>query len=196
MLSGDVHAPAQYNNDSEINPPMRLLYSTLAAAVLMTTATAKAMEINGQTSFVTVPTKAKLTNYRWHAFECCAVYYVTLDFPEGADADLGGINLQQIRGAQAAFYYGAVPVQAFIGTPRRQGRSLDVQAEFSNDARSINVIFESAVTPGDTVTIAFQAGVNPPGDLYTFSLTAIPAGPNPIHQMVGVVQMEIFEPVF
>ena len=71
-----------------------------------------------------------------------------------------------------------------------------MQAEFSNDARSIDVIFESAVTPGDTVTIAFQAGVNPPGDLYTFSLTAIPAGPNPIHQMVGVIQMEIFEPVY
>ena len=175
---------------------MRLLSSTLAAAVLMAAATAKAMEINGQTSFVTVPTKANLTNYRWHAFECCAVYYVTLDFPEGADADLGGIKLQQIRGAQSAFYYGAVPVQAFLGTPRRQGRSLDVKAEFSNDTRSVDVRFESAVTPGDIVTIAFQAGVNPPDDLYTFSLTAIPAGPNPIHQMVGVVQMEIFEPVF
>ena len=97
---------------------MRLLSSTLAAVVLMTATTAKAVEINGQSSFVTVPTKAKLTNYQWHAFECCAVYYVTLDFPEGADADLGGINLQQICGAQATFYYGAVPVQAFIGTPR------------------------------------------------------------------------------
>ena len=175
---------------------MRLLTSTLAAAVLITAASAKAVEINGQTSFVTVPTKAKLTNYRWHAFECCAVYYVTLEFPEGADADLGGINLQQIRGAQAAFYYGAVPVQAFIGTPRRQGRSLEVQALFSHDARSVDVRFRSEVKPGDTVTIAFQAGVNPPDDIYTFSLTAIPAGPNPIHQMVGVVQMEIFEPVF
>ena len=175
---------------------MRLLSSTLAAAVLMTATTAKAVEINGQTSFVAVPTKAKLTNYRWYAFECCAVYYVTLDFPEGADADLGGIKLQQIRGAQSAFYYGAVPVQAFIGTPRRQGRSLDVQAKFSDDARSIDVRFESEVTPGDTITTAFQAGVNPPDDIYTFSLTAIPAGPNPIHQMVGVVQMEIFEPVF
>ena len=52
------------------------------------------------------------------------------------------------------------------------------------------------MTPGDTVTIAFQAGVNPPDGLYTFSLTAIPAGPNPIHQMVGVIQMGIFEPVY
>ena len=174
---------------------MRFLTSTLAAAVLMTISTAKAVEINDQSSFVAVPTKAKLTNYRWHAFECCAVYYVTLDFPDGAGADLGGIQLQQIRGAQAAFYYGAVPVKAFIGTPRREGRSVEVQANFSNDARSVDVRFESAVRPGETVTIAFEAGVNPPDDLYTFSLTAIPAGPNPIEQMVGVVQMEIFSPV-
>ena len=175
---------------------MRFLTSTLAAAVLMTIATAKALEINGQTSFVAVPTKAKLTNYRWHAFECCAVYYVTLELPEGAGADLGAINLQQIRGAQAAFYFGAVPVKAFIGVPRRQGRSVEVKAEFGDDARSVNIRVESAVMPGETITLAFEAGVNPPEDLYTFSLTAIPTGPNPIHQMVGVIQMEIFNPVY
>ena len=175
---------------------MRLLTSTLAAAVLMTATTAKAVEIDGQTSFVAVPTQAKLTNYRWYAFECCAVYYVTLEFPGGAGADLGGIYLEQILGAQPAFYYGAVPVKAFIGTPRRQGKSVEVQAKFSHDARSIDVRFESAVKPGDVVTIAFQTGVNPPEDIYTFSLTAVPAGPNPIHQMVGVIQMEIFEPMY
>jgi hypothetical protein len=175
---------------------MRLLTSTLAAALLMTTTPGGAVEINGQTSFVAVPTKAKLTNYRWYAFECCAVYYVTLEFPEGAGADLGGVDLQQIRGAQAAFYYGPVPVQAFIGTPRHQGKALEARAEFSDDARSVDVRFTTAVTPGETVTIAFQAGVNPPEDLYTFSVTAVPAGPNPIDQMVGVIQMEIFEPVY
>ena len=175
---------------------MRLLTSTLAAALLMTTTPGGAVEINGQTSFVAVPTKAKLTNYRWYAFECCAVYYVTLEFPEGAGADLGGVDLQQIRGAQAAFYYGPVPVQAFIGTPRHQGEALEARAEFSDDARSVDVRFTTEVKPGETVTIAFQAGVNPPEDLYTFSVTAVPAGPNPIDQMVGVIQMEIFEPVY
>ena len=174
---------------------MRRLSSTLTAVLLTACTATQAVEINGQSSFVAVPTKAKLTNYRWYAFECCAVYYVTLEFPVGAGADLAGITLQQIRGAQAAFYYGAVPVNAFIGTPRQQGRSLEVSAEFSDDARSVDVRFLSAVTPGETVTVAFQAGLNPPDDLYTFSLAAVPKGPNPIHQMVGVVQMKIFEPM-
>ena len=176
--------------------PMRLLLSSLATALLLVTTAGKAIEINGQTSFVAVPTKAKLTNYRWYAFECCATYYITLEVPEGAGADLAGISLGQIRGAQPAFFYGAVPVKAFIGTPRQQGRSIKVSAEFSNDARSIDVRMETSVNPGETVTIAFQAGVNPPQDVYTFSLEAVPAGPNPIRQMVGVVQMEIFEPVY
>ena len=76
---------------------MRFLTSTLAAAVLMTISTAKAVEINGQSSFVAVPTKAKLTNYRWHAFECCAVYYVTLKiilhFKVLQDISLNLVNL-------------------------------------------------------------------------------------------------------
>ena len=172
--------------------PMRLLSTTLIAAALIGASSVEAVEINGQTSFVAVPTKAKLTNYSWYAFQGAAVYYLTLEFPEGAGTDLGGINLEQIQG-QNAFSYGAVPVQAFIGTPRHQGRSLDVEAEFSDDARSVDVKFSSVVNPGDSVTIAFQAGVNPPQGFYTFSVTAIPAGPNPVHQMVGVVDMKIFQ---
>ena len=151
----------------------------------------RSLELNGQTSFVAVPTKAKLVNYQWYAFEGRAIYYVVLEFPQGADAGLGGISLEQIRGVQPAFSYGAVPVKAFIGTPRREGRTIPAVAEFSNQARSINVQFEEPISPGNTVTVAFKAGTNPPADLYTFTLAAIPFGPSPIPQVVGVVQMTI-----
>jgi len=50
------------------------------------------------------------------------------------------------------------------------------------------------VAPGNTVTVAFQLGRNPPEGLYSFSLSAIPAGPNPIPQVVGVLQMDILQP--
>ena len=189
MTRGSAHL----NNDPLINPlPMRFLSATLIAAALISTSSVEAVEINGQTSFVAVPTKAKLTNYRWYAFQGAAVYYLTLELPEDAGTDLGGINLEQIQG-QNAFSYGAVPVKAFIGTPRHQGSALDVEAEFSDDSRSVDVKFLSAVNPGDTVTIALQAGVNPPAGFYTFSVTAIPAGPNPVHQMVCIVDMKIFQ---
>ncbi|QNJ05486.1 secreted protein of unknown function DUF2808 [Synechococcus sp. MEDNS5] len=170
---------------------MRLIPTVLATTLMLAPLPARSLEINGQTSFVAVPTKARLVNYRWYAFEGRAVYYVVLDFPEGADAALGGISLEQIRGVQPAFLYGAVPVKAFIGTPRRESRAIPTVAEFSNQSRTVNVQFKEPVAPGNTVTVAFKAGTNPPADLYTFTLAAIPFGPSPIPQVVGVVQMDI-----
>lgn len=173
---------------------MSLIYSALTAALMLVAIPARALEINGQTSFVAVPTKARLVNYQWYAFEGRATYYVVLDFPQGAEVGLGGISLEQIRGVQPAFQYGAVPVRAFLGTPRKEGRNIPTAAEFSIESRTVNVQFKEPVEPGNTVTVAFKAGTNPPADLYTFTLAAIPFGPSPIPQVVGVIQMDIHTP--
>ena len=170
------------------------LATSLMAALLTSLAPVRSFELNGQTSFVAVPTKAKLVNYQWYAFQSRAVVYVVLEFPAGAEAALGAINLEQIRGVQPAFRRGAVPVRAFLGTPRREGEAIAAEAEFTDKARSVMVRFPQAVAPGNTVTVAFQLGTNPPEGLYSFSLTAIPAGPDPIPQLVGVLQMDILQP--
>ncbi len=170
------------------------LATSLTVALLSSLAPVRSVDLNGQTSFVAVPTKAKLVNYQWYAFQGKAVIYVVLEFPAGAEAGLGAINLDQIRGVQPAFRRGAVPVRAFLGTPRREGEAIAADAEFSDRARNVVVRFPQAVPPGNTVTVAFQLGTNPPADLYTFSLSAIPAGPDPIPQLVGVLQMDILQP--
>ena len=170
------------------------LATSLTVALLSSLAPVRSVDLNGQTSFVAVPTKAKLVNYQWYAFQGNAVIYVVLEFPAGAEAGLGAINLDQIRGVQPAFRRGAVPVRAFLGTPRREGEAIAADAEFSDRARNVVVRFPQAVPPGNTVTVAFQLGTNPPADLYTFSLSAIPAGPDPIPQLVGVLQMDILQP--
>ena len=170
------------------------LATSLTVALLSSLAPVRSVDLNGQTSFVAVPTKAKLVNYQWYAFQGKAVIYVVLEFPAGAEAGLGAINLGQIRGVQPAFRRGAVPVRAFLGTPRREGEAIAADAEFSDRARNVVVRFPQAVSPGNTVTVAFQLGTNPPADLYTFSLSAIPAGPDPIPQLVGVLQMDILQP--
>jgi len=170
------------------------LATSLTAALLTSLAPVRSLELNGQTSFVAVPTKAKLVNYQWYAFQSRAVAYVVLEFPAGAEAGLGAISLEQIRGVHPAFRWGAVPVRAFLGTPRREGDAIAAEAEFTDKARSVMVRFPQAVAPGNTVTVAFQLGRNPPEGLYTFSLSAIPAGPNPIPQVVGVLQMDILQP--
>ena len=154
---------------------------------------ADAFELRGRTHFLTVPTHTRLINYRKVAFEGGAVFYLLLDHPSGADAGLGGLDLKQIRGVHPAFYYGPVQPTAFLGRPRREGLSVPVSATFASDNRSLAIRFQEPVAPGATVTVAFRVGVNPPADLYTFSVTALPWGKRPIAQTVGVVQMGIDE---
>jgi len=170
---------------------MRLIYSTIVTALLLTPINTRAIEINGQTSFVEVPTKVKLTNYKWYAFESGAKYYFTLELPKGADASLGGINLQQIQGVQSAFYRGPVQPQAFYGSPRRSGQSIPVSASFKNNARSINISFAEPVSPGSKITVIFNVRRNPPAGLYLYSVSARPWGTKPISQDVGVARMSI-----
>ena len=57
---------------------------SLTVALLSSQAPVRSLELNGQTSFVAVPTKAKLVNYQWYAFQGRAVVYVLLEFPAGA----------------------------------------------------------------------------------------------------------------
>jgi len=167
--------------------------ASLSVALLGATPGLKALEVDGQTSFVAVPTKAKLINYRWYAFEGGAVMYLVMDLPAGAEVGLGGISLEQIRGVQPALYYGAIQPTAFLGTPRREGAPVAVHASFSDEARSISLRFPEPVSPGSTVTVAFNIGVNPPADIYMYAVSATPWGPNPIAQSVGVVQMSILD---
>ena len=152
---------------------------------------ADAFELRGRTHFLTVPTHTRLINYRKVAFEGGAVFYLLLDHPSGADAGLGGLDLKQIRGVHPAFYYGPIQPTAFLGHPRRRGSSVPVTANFSTHNRSVSIRFQKPVPPGSTVTVAFRVGINPPADLYTFSVSALPWGEQPVAQSVGVVQMGI-----
>lgn len=172
---------------------MHALATALTATLMLSATAAPALEINGRTSFVSVPTRVQLINYRKVAFSGRAVFYLVLDLPSGAEAGLGGIELSQIRGVHSAFYVGPVQPTAFLGRPRQNGASIPVRAQFSDDNRSIAIHFDDPVPPGKTVTVAFAVGINPPADIYTFSVTARPWGPQPIPQTVGVVQMGIDE---
>ena len=160
---------------------------------IITRSACMGIEINHSTSFVEVPTEIRLINYSWYAFEGGAKYNFVLNFPLGAQASLGGIELQQIRGVSPAFYYGPVSPKAYLGIPRKRGESIPVSADFSNDNRNISIKFPQPILPGSTITIEFNVVTNPPMDLYLFSVSAVPFGPNPIVQDVGVVQMNILE---
>lgn len=100
---------------------MLRLTAGLAAALLLLPSAGPTLEINGQTNFVAVPTKAKLTNFRWYAFDCCAVFYLTVHLPEGANADLKHLNLEQIRGFNRRFI--TVPFPSMLSSAHRGKRA-------------------------------------------------------------------------
>ena len=171
----------------------RITSTLISASLLLMPLRTEAMEINGTTHFVEVPTKISLINYSWYAFESGAKINFVLGLPKGADAKLGGMNIEQIRGASPAFYFGPVKPKSYLGKPRSKGSEIPVSAIFSEDNRNIIIEFKKPISPGETVTVEFNIVTNPPMDLYVFSVSAIPWGPNPTSQDVGVVQMNIIE---
>ncbi|QEY31315.1 DUF2808 domain-containing protein [Synechococcus sp. RSCCF101] len=155
---------------------------------------ARAIELRGQTFFLEPPTKVRLRNYRWQRGAGGAEVFITLDLPTGAGVSLGGLTVQQIRGVEAALEGGIRRAHAFIGRPRARGAELPVSVEASEDARLVAVRFPEPVPPGTQVTVAFPIGINPAADLYMFTVAALPAGPGPVSQPVGVVRMSVFTP--
>jgi hypothetical protein len=171
------------------------LIATTLTAALLGGADAHGLVVGGRTSFVAVPTRAELINFCDTAFCSGAEYFLVMPLPQGADAGLGGISLQQIRGVSPAFHLGPVQPTAFLGRPRHQGSEIAVSADFSEDYREVSIHFEEPVPPGETITVAFRVNINPPADFYVFSVAASPWGPAPISQPVGVVSMSVFSPV-
>lgn len=158
--------------------------------------TIQALEIRGQTSFVAVPTPIKFVNYASKAWQSGARYNFTISLPLDADASLGMLSLEQIQGAESAFYRREVKPKAYYGNHKRTGNidEIPITAHYGNHGRLINVKFKQPIKPGQTITVTFNVLRNPPSGLYMWAVNAIPAGPSPISQPVGVVRMMVYQP--
>jgi len=155
----------------------------------------QALELGGSTQFLRAPSKVSLTSYTTDVGQSPAEYFFTLSLDEQAGASLGGMTIQQIRGADWQFPFAVERTRAFLGVPRREGRQIPVQASFDAAARRFTLTFPGPVPPGATVTVSLRPWVNPiQADSYLFQVTAIPAGPNPVTSPVGVGTLRIYQP--
>lgn len=172
-------------------PPLAALSLAIAAAV----PSGRAMELGGRTQFVRAPWKVILTSYTTNVGQSPAEYFFTLSLDETAGASLGGMTIQQIRGADWQFPFAVERTHAFLGVPRREGRRIPVQAAFDPGARRFTLSFPEPVPPGATVTVSLRPWFNPvQADTYLFQVTAIPAGPEPLPSPVGVGTLRIYQP--
>jgi hypothetical protein len=171
--------------------PLATLSLLLASAV----PGAQALELGGRTAFVRAPWKVILTSYTTNVGQSPAEYFFTLSLDELAGASLGGLTIQQTRGADWQFPFSVERTRAFLGVPRREGRPIPVQTSFDPGARRFTLNFPEPVPPGATVTVSLRPWFNPnQADTYLFQVTASPAGPGPVASPVGVGTLRIYQP--
>lgn len=156
---------------------------------------ARALELGDRSAFVRAPWKVTLTSYTTNVGQSPAEYFFTLSLDELAGASLGGLTIQQTRGADWQFPFAVERTRAFLGAPRREGRQVPVLASFEPAARRFTLQFPEPVPPGATVTVSLRPWFNPvQADTYLFQVTAIPAGPGPVASPVGVGTLRIYQP--
>ncbi|MEB3264520.1 MAG: DUF2808 domain-containing protein [Synechococcus sp.] len=154
---------------------------------------AGALELNGSTVFVRAPWKVDLRSYRTNVFERWAEYYFTLTLPEDAGASLGGLTIQQTRGADWQFPFSAERTKAFLGEPRREGAPIPVEAQFDPDLRRITLRFPEPIPPGSRFTVVLVPWHNPSqADTYLFQVEALPSGERPVPSPVGTATLRIY----
>ncbi|KAF0652862.1 hypothetical protein L107_11940 [Cyanobium sp. Copco_Reservoir_LC18] len=187
----DVSARAPLGGLRRLVPPLAVLTLAMAAAA----PAALAQEPGGRTQFLRAPWKVTLTSYTTNVGQSPAEYFFTLSLEAGAGASLGGMTIQQIRGADWQFPFAVERTRAFLGVPRREGPRIPVQAGFDPAARRFDLSFPEPVPPGATVTVSLRPWTNPvQADTYLFQVTAIPAGPGPVPSPVGVGTLRIYQP--
>ena len=145
-----------------------------------------------QTWFTRPPSSVTFTNYYWYIM-LASQYYFTVTLPTDAGAGLGGLVIQQTRGVDRNFQFFPNQTTAFLGTPRREGTSFPVQAQFDNASRTMTVTFPQPPQPGQTITLSLVPQNNPRwADTYMFAVQALPAGPNPVPASLGYATMGIY----
>ncbi len=170
------------------------LMATLAVGLGMTLPAAS-LELRGSTRFVRAPWKVVLTSYTTDAGQSPAEYFFTIELDPAAGASLGGLTIQQIRGADWRFPFAVERTRAFLGRPRRELTPVPVTSSFDQAARRFQLSFPEPIPAGATVTVSLRPWRNPiQADTYLFQVVAIPAGPDPVSSPVGVGTLRIYQP--
>jgi hypothetical protein len=176
-------------------PPLGLAVLLAGAGLVSPLAqpAARALELNDSTYFRKPPWKVDLVSYYTNVWDAFAEYYFTVELDPEAGASLGGLAIQQTRGADRQFPFSVERTHAFLGRPRGRGAKVPVSASFDQKIRRFTISFPEPVPPGSTVTVALRPWYNPSqSDTYMFQVTAFPAGPNPSPTPLGFGTLRIY----
>jgi len=123
-----------------------------------------------------------------------ATYYFTLTLPPQAEEALGKLIIKQREGIED------IPLQleettAFVGRPNNKQKRLSLaNISQSGNNREINVVFETPVEAGTTITLGLKPRKNPKYEgVYLFGVTAVPAGETAKSLYLGVARLQFYD---
>jgi hypothetical protein len=123
-----------------------------------------------------------------------ATYYFTVDLPENAGFPLQKLTIQQSEAGELIDRYHFDETLAFEGTRSQRGSEISLTATLDQDTRTITVVFDPPISPGKTVTVGLRPVSNPSSGVYTFRVTAFPAGEGARGLSLGVARLHFYDP--
>ncbi len=141
-------------------------------------AAAKAGQFEGQSYFDHSPQLIRSATSN-RAAHTPATYEFTIRVPKDAGAALQTVKVVQEKGLDNVHFVIANS-SAFLGDSLAGGSPISLAAvggEMPRDVSEATVTFNPPIQPGETVTVALDAQLNPfNGGIYLFGVTAYPEG--------------------
>lgn len=122
-----------------------------------------------------------------------ATYYFTINLPENAGEPLQKITINQHEGVDY-IRFDLKDSYAFQGTRSDRGQRVEFK-DITSDrkTKTVSLMFDPPLSPGQTLTIGLKAVQNPmtPG-VYLYGVTAFPAGEQPHAQFLGYGRLQFY----
>lgn len=122
-----------------------------------------------------------------------ATYYFTLNLPENAGEPLQRLTIIQKEGS-SNIRFDLEDSRAFVGTRHRKGTRLTLgEVTREQKTKTVSVIFDPPVSPGQTVTVGLRPVQNPMfSGVYLFGVTAFPQGEKSHGQFLGFGRLHFY----
>ncbi|MFO8039546.1 MAG: DUF2808 domain-containing protein [Sodalinema sp.] len=133
------------------------------------------------------------TTGSWHD-----THFFTIRLPEDAGEPLARVDIE-LQGPEMSpemsWEYQTDDTESFLGTQDNPGDSVDLASVSHNlDEGMVSVVFDTPVSPGETVTLALSPDRNPrmPGP-YNFNVTAYADENGQTGQVIGCDRLRLYD---
>lgn len=181
---------------------IRLLFGTALATIIgisaYVTKSSQAVQLqDGTVHFIQPPSLVEAGTTHNSVNVWGATYYFTIKVPDKASEPLQKVVINQHEGVDNIRFNLKESI-AFAGTHSQKGEKFALQSVISNrQKQTTTIIFNPAIPPGKTITIALKPVRNPHNEgIYLFGVSASPLGEKTQSQFLGFARLHFYSPGF